>query len=133
MAQNVSEPIAGCLFERFSITGGTSFGVFATEDPKVANRLESMVGKSSVMLIDEAEYIACLKKKPRDSQNLRMQNVEPPTAASIRTPTAAVVENPPPQEITIPSVAVEAADVLKVAAVEAPAPPPAETPKRRRQ
>jgi hypothetical protein len=130
-AQNVGEPIAGCQFERYAITGGTAFGVYATESQPEISRLEALAlsPKSSVRLIDEVEYLACLKKKPRDSQNLRTLNVEPNPGASIRTPTAAVVETPPPQEIAIPTAVVAAEDVLRVAAVDVPTVPPApETP-----
>jgi len=141
LAQNAAHPIDGISFEKYDIVGGTVFGVFKTEVPSEIDKLDALIGKSSVVEISVEDYEASLKKKRRDfaDSSQLSQPLEQPQSpgVAIKGRGAVVVENPEPsmEPVSVPITSVETAgDALVVASVtaEIPATVPAQEIKSRR-
>lgn len=130
VAQNVGQPIVGIQFEKFEIVGGTSFGVYKTEDAAEIAKLEALIGKSSVQSIDEAEYDRCLKKKPRSFDGSKLLSTpseltETYRGHAIKGNGALVVDqNEPPEhvesKIEVKQQVSSVEDALKIESIPAP-------------
>jgi hypothetical protein len=130
MSQNAGQPVFGLKFEVCEIVGGTAFGVFATEDSRTIDSLTSLIKKTSIRSITEAEYLDYLKKKPRALIDSKQSNPPLPTrlpGVAIKGPGAVVVVPEPREaEVRLPVASVENVDdalVVKPVEVVKPVPP----------
>ena len=128
-AQNAAHPIHGIQFEKYDIIGGTVCGVYKTESEFEIERLDSLIGKSSVIEISEADYESSLKKKRRDfadsSQLSQPLEQSQSPGVAIKGRGAVVVENSDPfsEPVSVPVTSVETAgDALVVASITAEIP-----------
>lgn len=101
IARNAARDIAGQRFEVYDVTAGTAFGVFRTDDEAIAAELDKLVkaGKSGVDSITEAEYQACLKKKPRRFESYPSSNVSQPPGPPLKGQVAATVTEGPHETV----------------------------------
>lgn len=126
MCSNAGEPKAGIQFEKVENLGGTIWGVYATDNPEEISKLDAIIGKSSVIALDEHDFRQMLKKKQPGLEGSRILNVPqltPPKvagAASIKTPVAVVVENHEDHPVEIVKELNSPEDALKVGDLKKP-------------
>ena len=67
-AENVTQPIAGVMFQKTRVICGCVWGVVATEDPAVIAAIEAMIvkGHNGLVEINEDDYLVDTQKKIRD-------------------------------------------------------------------
>lgn len=139
---NSTIPIAGVQFERYSIIGGSSFGVHATADKDLIAKLDALVNDGKLSTLTEPEYARCLKKKPREFSGFFASNPpeSKPASPVVKVAVEPTAESTPEPVVVTPVDA--AADVVQVAPVIQPTeaatvaepviPQVPETPKKRR-
>lgn len=125
LKDNASVPLGAIEFTPYAITGGTLFGVFATDKPDEIAFLDAKVAAKLLNEITSEDYAACLKKKRPGYNESRfskpIENTSP--EVSIAGPVAKVVSEKagvaPDAPIALKPIE-NADDALKVSAVAEP-------------
>lgn len=92
----------GLPFVVYDIVGGTAVGVYATQDPAEIAKLDALIASGKpINETTQADYEACLKKKPPGPEGWRPWVMPTPPAqvtAPLKGGGAVVVSEPEPQE-----------------------------------